>query len=138
MTKESMYRLPDILTSASSLTSLKVYNCMLPSSLRADVPNFKSLKVLWLNNVCLDPLVIKHLTASCPLLEDLIVEYCNGFKKSCGWLQNLKKAHFIYNGVNGFKRIDIEAPNLCEFHFCVSYMEGIGASATSVNMGLCK
>ncbi|GJV40279.1 F-box domain containing protein [Tanacetum coccineum] len=79
----STYHLPDILTSASSLTSLKVSHCMLPSSLMVKVANFKSLKVLQLNCVCLDPLVMKHLTASCPLLEELAVEYCYGFKKFC-------------------------------------------------------
>ncbi|PWA81243.1 F-box domain, Leucine-rich repeat domain, L domain-like protein [Artemisia annua] len=136
MIQGSTYRLPDILTSASSLTSLKVYHCMLPSSLMVEVANFKSLKVLQLNNVHLDPLVIKHLTASCPLLEELIVKFCYGLKKFCvyGQLQNLKKAHFFSKGE--FERIDIETPNLCEFQLCVGY--GKGRGATSVNLGLCK
>ncbi|GJZ12776.1 F-box domain containing protein [Tanacetum coccineum] len=110
----STYHMPDILTSASSLTSLKVSDCMLPSSLMVEVANFKSLKVLQLNCVRLDPLVMKHLTASCPLLEELIVEYCYGFKKFClyGRLQNLKKARFFYNGEKGFGGVDIEAPNM--------------------------
>ncbi|GJS56447.1 F-box domain containing protein, partial [Tanacetum coccineum] len=134
MINKRRYLLPDILTSASLLTFLKVSHCILPSSLMVDVPNFKSLKVLWLNDVRLDPLVIKHLTTSCPLLEELIVEYCNGFKKF--FVSGLKKAHFIYNRVKGFGRIDIEAPNLCEFKLCVRHVEGRGA--TSVNLGLCK
>nr|GEW79658.1 hypothetical protein [Tanacetum cinerariifolium] len=70
-----LYRLPNILSSVSTLTSLKISQCVvLPSSLMVGVVNFKSLKVLWLTSIPLDPLMIKHLTASCPLLEELVVD----------------------------------------------------------------
>ncbi|GJR73673.1 hypothetical protein Tco_0086038 [Tanacetum coccineum] len=78
---------------------------------------------------------MKHLTASCPLLEELAIEYCYGFKKFClyGLLQNLKKARFFYNGEKGFGGIDIEAPNICEFQ-----LGKVGRGAISVKLGLYK
>ncbi|GJS76755.1 F-box domain containing protein [Tanacetum coccineum] len=130
-----LYRLPNILSSVSTLTSLKISQCVvLPSSLMVGVVNFKSLKVLWLTSIPLDPLVIKHLTASCPLLEELVVDRCYGFKKFCvyGGLQSLKTLRFM--DYNGIETIDIEAPNLCE---CVLSV-GQGRSATSVILGPCK
>ncbi|PWA48615.1 F-box domain, Leucine-rich repeat domain, L domain-like protein [Artemisia annua] len=132
---QPMYRLRDMLSSASTLTSLQISDCvMLPSSLMVDVVNFKSLKALSLNRVPLNPLVIKHLTASCPLLQDLVVECCYGFKKFCVYGQNLKTLRFIdYNG-KGIEAIDIEAPNLCECLLSV----GQGRGATSVILGSCK
>ncbi|GKB08513.1 F-box domain containing protein [Tanacetum coccineum] len=130
-----LYRLPNILSSVSTLTSLKISQCVvLPSSLMVGVVNFKSLKVLWLTSIPLDPLVIKHLTASCPLLEELVVDRCYGLKKFCvyGGLQSLKTLRFM--DYNGIETIDIEAPNLCE---CVLSV-GQGRSATSVILGPCK
>ncbi|GKE86927.1 F-box domain containing protein [Tanacetum coccineum] len=99
----------------STLTSLKIsHSVVLPFSLT--VVNFKSLKKLWLHRVPLNPLVIKHLIDSCPLLEVLVVEWCNGLKKFYvqGRLQNLKILWFIRKNVDGVESIDIEAPNLCE------------------------
>ncbi|GKE11281.1 F-box domain containing protein, partial [Tanacetum coccineum] len=95
-----MYCLPNILSSVSTLTSLKISDCvMLPSSLMVGVVNFKSLNVLWLTRVHLNLHVIKRLSASCPLLEELVVEYNR----------------------------DIEAPNLCECLLSVG--QGRGATS---------
>ncbi|GJW47933.1 F-box domain containing protein [Tanacetum coccineum] len=133
----SIYRLPNILSSVSTLTELKISWCVvLPSSLMVGAVNFKSLKVLWLTSVALGPLVIKHLTASCPLLEELVVERCYGFMKFCvyGRLQNLKTLRFINRYENIIETIDIEAPNLCECFITLGHWRG----ATSVILGSCK
>lgn len=133
-----MYLLPDILSSVSTLTSLKISDrVMLPLSLMVDVVSLKSLKKLWLaDGVPLNPIVIKHLAASCPLLEVLVVEWCYGFKEFCvyGRLQNLKKLRLIDNNEEGVGSIDIEAPNLCECFLTVRE----GGGATSVTLGSCK
>ncbi|GJW52875.1 F-box domain containing protein [Tanacetum coccineum] len=126
-----MYCLPNILSSVSTLTSLKISDCvMLPSSLMVGVVNFKSLNVLWLTRVPLNQQVIKLLSASCPLLEELVVECCYGLMKFCvyGRLQNLKTLRFIDYNENGTETIDIKAPNLCECLLSV----GQGRGATSV------
>ncbi|PWA46394.1 F-box domain, Leucine-rich repeat domain, L domain-like protein [Artemisia annua] len=88
-----MYRVPvDILLSASSLKSLTVSKCEMPSSLMVDVVKFKYLKMLELERVPLNEEAIKRLTTICPLLEALIVKYCHGFKTfSVYGLQNLQK-----------------------------------------------
>nr|GEW94286.1 F-box domain, leucine-rich repeat domain, L domain-like protein [Tanacetum cinerariifolium] len=112
-----MYCLPNILSSMSTLKSLKISDCvMLPLSLMVGVVNFKSLKVLWLTRVPLNLPVIKQLSASCPLLEELVVECCYGLTEFCvhGQLQNLKTLRFSDYNENGTETIDIEAPNLCE------------------------
>ncbi|GJS76751.1 F-box domain containing protein [Tanacetum coccineum] len=131
-----MYCLPNILSSMSTLTSLKISDCvMLPSSLMVGVVNLKSLKVLGLTRVPLNLHVIKRLSAS-PLLEELVVECCYGLTEFCvdGRLQNLKKLRFIDYKKNGIETIDIEAPNLCECLLSV----GQGRGSTSVILDSCK
>ncbi|GKE78722.1 F-box domain containing protein [Tanacetum coccineum] len=76
----------------SSLTSLTMSQHVLPSSLMVDDANLNSLKVLRLNEVTLDALVIKNLTSSCPLLEKLIVENCN--VGELGFMQTVKDVTF--------------------------------------------
>ncbi|GJS97100.1 F-box domain containing protein [Tanacetum coccineum] len=104
-----------LVSSASSLTSLTIHRrCELPSSFLVDnVIKFKSLKRLKLKLVTnIDDNMIKHLTTSCPLLEELIVKYCHGLTRLCVYgLQNLQQVKFFFAG--GVERIDIEAPNLC-------------------------
>lgn len=77
------YRLPNILVSASSLTSLTLRSCKLPLSLMIDDVKFKSLKLLHFDDISIDEEVINFFTASSPLLEEFIVKYCRGFKKFC-------------------------------------------------------
>ncbi|XP_071708579.1 F-box/LRR-repeat protein At5g02910-like [Rutidosis leptorrhynchoides] len=105
------YRLPDILLSISSLTSLTIKQCDLPSSLIIDGVKFKSLKVLELVGVRINEEMINYLTTCCPLLERLYVLWCDGFTKFCVYgNQNLREVWIEY-GME-VKRIDIEAPNL--------------------------
>ncbi|GKA58051.1 F-box domain containing protein [Tanacetum coccineum] len=73
----TMLRLPNTLLCASPLTSLTLHKCQLPSSLMVGVVKFKSLRLL---------------SKNCPLLEEICLRYCYGFK-----------------------RIDVEAPNLSYF-----------------------
>lgn len=117
------YCVPNQLLSASSLTSLTLLGCELPSSLMVDPLKFKSLKLLHLEYLHLDEEVIKYLTTNCTLLEELIVKFCYGFKRFCVYgLQNLKKVEIV-SGVEfddpllcdtGVEIIDIEAPNLLD------------------------
>ncbi|GJX70311.1 F-box domain containing protein [Tanacetum coccineum] len=92
-----IFRLPDILLSVSSLTSLKLCN-------------YEE--------------VIKILTTSCPLLEELTVIDCSGFKRFCVYgLKNLQIVRFCYE--YGVERIDIEAPNLCFLLLSSSHEENV-------------
>ncbi|GJS31043.1 gypsy type transposase, partial [Tanacetum coccineum] len=129
-------RLPNLLLSASSLTSLTVSYCELPSWSMVVVVKFKSLKLLHLREVPLDEEVIKCLNASCPLLEKLNVEYGSGLKRLCIYgLQKLQKVRVHH--VNGLETVDIEAPNLRECH--ISFIDGRGRGAPpSLNLALCK
>ncbi|PWA48737.1 F-box domain, Leucine-rich repeat domain, L domain-like protein [Artemisia annua] len=107
-----MYRVPNTLLSTSSLTSLKICRCELPSSLMVDVVKFKSLKMLELEYVPLHDELIKRLTTSCPLLEKMIFKYCQGVKIFCVYgLENLQEVKIGFDdGV--LEVIDIDAPNL--------------------------
>ncbi|GJR42378.1 F-box domain containing protein [Tanacetum coccineum] len=107
-----MYRLPNTLLSASSLTSLKICGCELPSSLMVDDVKFKSLKMLELECVPLNDEVINRLTTSCPLLEKIHINYLEGVKKICVYgLQKLQEVKIEF-GDGILEIIDIDAPNL--------------------------
>ncbi|PWA99890.1 F-box domain, Leucine-rich repeat domain, L domain-like protein [Artemisia annua] len=128
-----MYRLPNIVLSVSSLTSLKIGNCELPSSLMVDDVRFKSLERLFLEKVPINEEMIKCLTTSCPLLKYFTVKDCYGFKRfSVYGHQYLQKVWIYYN--HTVERIDIEAPNLC--HLLLMDWEGEGTP--SINLASCK
>ncbi|PWA73683.1 F-box domain, Leucine-rich repeat domain, L domain-like protein [Artemisia annua] len=128
-----MYRMPNKLLFASSLTSLMLCNCELPSSIMVDVVNFKSLKMLHLDSVRLNEDAIKRLIIGCPLLEELIVDFCYGFKRFCVYgLQHLLLVDMCFNGE--LERIDIDAPNIR--YLILADFEGRGAP--SMNMALCN
>ncbi|KAM0067896.1 putative leucine-rich repeat domain superfamily, F-box-like domain superfamily [Helianthus debilis subsp. tardiflorus] len=126
----SKYRLPDILLSVSGLESLTIRGCYLPSSFMLDVVHFKSLIQLKLENVPMDDEVIKHLTASCPLLQNFEIRWCHGFKRFCH--QNLRKVWIYYNV--RVERIDIEAPNLS--YLFIEDRDGRGAPR--MNLASCR
>ena len=129
-----MYRVSNKLVSASSLTSLTLHGCELPSSLMVDTIKFKSLKLLKLKYVRIDEKMIKHLTTSCPLLEELTLKICPGdISRLCVYgLQNLQRLKFNMAGV--IDKIDIEAPNLCFLHL-TTHMVG---RAPCFNVASCK
>ncbi|XP_071707698.1 F-box/LRR-repeat protein 13-like isoform X2 [Rutidosis leptorrhynchoides] len=107
----SRYRLPDVILSISSLTSLTIKHCDLPSSLMVDGVKFKSLKLLKLVGVRIDEKIINYLANCCTLLEKLYLIFCDGFTKFCVYgHQNLRDVRIAYH--KEVERIDIEAPNL--------------------------
>ena len=126
------YHLPNqLFLSASSLTSLKLCACEFPLSLMADQLRFNSLKLLCLQYLHLDDEGIKYLTYNCPLLEELVVKFCNGFKRICVYgLQNLQKVKIDCL----VEIIDIEAPNLCD----VCVVNRGCSEAPNMNLASCK
>ncbi|KAK1440523.1 hypothetical protein QVD17_06351 [Tagetes erecta] len=127
------YRLPNMLLSVSMLKSLTIHGCHLPSSLMVDGVRFKSLIKLSLENVSIDDEVIKYLTTSCPLLQELKITSCEGLKRFCVYgHQNLQKVGVYYK--TRVERIDIEAPNL--FFLLVADLDRRGAPV--MNVALCK
>ncbi|GJU35098.1 F-box domain containing protein [Tanacetum coccineum] len=130
-----IFCLPDILLSVSSLTSLKLCNCEWPSSLMVIGMRFKSLKLLSLEYLLLDEEVIKILTTSCPLLEELTVRYCSGFKRFCIYgLKNHQIVQFFYE--HGVERIDIAAQNLSFLLLSSSHEKNV--TLPCVNVASCK
>ncbi|PWA45704.1 F-box domain, Leucine-rich repeat domain, L domain-like protein [Artemisia annua] len=94
----SRYRVPNQLLSATSLTSLELRGCALSTSSLVDVVKFKSLKQLYLDYVTLNDGMIKCLITGCPLLEELTVHNCYGFKKLHVYgLKNLQKVDLRYH-----------------------------------------
>ncbi|XP_076941876.1 putative F-box/LRR-repeat protein At3g58880 [Bidens hawaiensis] len=129
----SNYRLPNTLLSVSVLESLTIRGCELPSSLMLDAVKFKSLIELKLESVSIDDEAIKHLTTSCPRLEEFHIVSCDGFKNVCVYgLRNLQVVWIDYDTV--VERIDIDAPNLL-FLF-ITDIYGIGAP--QMNLASCK
>ncbi|KAK1440525.1 hypothetical protein QVD17_06353 [Tagetes erecta] len=107
------YRLPNILSTVSMLESLAINGCYLPSSFMVNALQFKSLIRLKLQYISIDDEVIKYLNTSCPLLQDLEIRRCNGFKIVCvTGHQNLQNVTIAHN--TQVERIHIEAPNLSE------------------------
>ena len=127
-----MFRLPNTLLSASSLTSLSLCKCELPSSLMVGAVKFKSLKLLSLWILPIEEGVIEFLTESCPFLEEIFLNSCYGFKTFCVKRHhNLQKVE-IYGG-SRLERIDVDAPNLSYF-----LLESNKDKAPSLFMGSCK
>nr|GEX04297.1 F-box domain, leucine-rich repeat domain, L domain-like protein [Tanacetum cinerariifolium] len=128
-----IYGVPNILLSASSLTSLTLSGCELPSSLMVYFVKFKSLKYLALKWVRLNEEVIEHITTSCPFLEELKVRYCHGFERFYVYgLLNLKQAEVCFR--REVERIDIEAPNIC--HLVLMDIDERGVP--SMNVASCQ
>ncbi|GKB13370.1 F-box domain containing protein [Tanacetum coccineum] len=128
-------RVPNILLTATSLTSLTLSYCVLPLSLMVDhAVKFKCLKLLCLKGITLNEDVIKRLTTSCPLLEELIVKHCYGLNRFCVYgLLNLRQVEFCFRPE--VERIDIDAPNLC--FICLNDC-GKTRSPPSMNLASCK
>ncbi|GJZ40508.1 F-box domain containing protein [Tanacetum coccineum] len=130
---QKIYRVPNILLSASSLTFLTLSGCELPSSLMVYFVKFKSLKYLALKWVRLNEEVIEHITTSCPFLEELKVKYCHGFERFYVYgLPNLKQAEVCFRCE--VERIDIEAPNIC--HLVLMDIDERGVP--SMNVASCQ
>ncbi|GKB87258.1 F-box domain containing protein [Tanacetum coccineum] len=111
-----LLRLPNTLLSASSLTSLTLHKCELPSSLMDDDVKFKSLRLLSLSHIPIDEGVIEYLTKGCPILEEIYLRYCSGFKTFCVKRhQNLLKVDIYCHSRFLLERIDVDAPNLIYF-----------------------
>ncbi|PWA83583.1 F-box domain, Leucine-rich repeat domain, L domain-like protein [Artemisia annua] len=127
----SMFRLSNTLLSASSLISLTLYKCELPSSLIGGVVKFKSLKLLSLAKLPIEEGAIEYLTKSSPVLEEIFLKCCYGFKTFCVKRHNLQKVE-IYHGIR-LERIDVDAPNLSYF-----LLESNKEKAPSLFMGSCK
>nr|XP_043637526.1 putative F-box/LRR-repeat protein At5g02930 [Erigeron canadensis] len=130
---QQMYRLPSQRLYASSLLSLTIHSCELPSSLMFDTFTIPSLKILSLEQVPIyNDEVITYLTANCPVLEDLELEFCYGFKRICvNAHQTLQKVQIGCSGP--IDKIDIQAPN-------ISYLL-VDASAwepTCMNLASCE
>ncbi|GJT89211.1 putative ribonuclease H-like domain-containing protein [Tanacetum coccineum] len=110
------FHLPTTLLSASSLTSLRLHKCELPSSLMVGVVKLKSLRLLTLSCLRLDEGVIEYLTKGCPFLEEICLAGCYGFKTFCVKRhQNLLKVEILCDRTFLLERIDVEAPNLSYF-----------------------
>ncbi|PWA71546.1 F-box domain, Leucine-rich repeat domain, L domain-like protein [Artemisia annua] len=130
-----MYHVPNIFLSASSLTSLTLCYCEIPSSFMVDAVKFKSLKLLHLKSVRLNEEVITSFTTSCPLLEEFIVIYCYGLKRF--WVYghlNLRQVEIQFRPE--IDRIDIDAPNLC--FLCLYDFNSERGAPPSMNLASCK
>ncbi|KAM0067898.1 putative leucine-rich repeat domain superfamily [Helianthus debilis subsp. tardiflorus] len=128
----SKYRLPNILLSVSVLKTLVICGCKLPSSLMFDAVKFKALIKLSLVSVPIDDEVIKHLTTSCPLLQEFEIDSC-GLQRVCVYgHQNLQSVYIQCNAA--VERIDIEAPNL----YSLRIINEDGTGAPQMNLASCK
>ncbi|PWA40667.1 F-box domain, Leucine-rich repeat domain, L domain-like protein [Artemisia annua] len=126
-----MFRLPNTLLSASSLTSLTLHTCELPSSLMVGVVKFKSLKLLSLTELPVDEGVIEYLTKSCPILEEIFLKSCYGFKTFCVKRHhNLQKVEIYCR--SRLERIDVDAPNIGYFP-----LENDKTKAPSMSLASC-
>ncbi|XP_076885897.1 uncharacterized protein LOC143535561 [Bidens hawaiensis] len=128
------YQLPNVLLSVSALKSLTISGCELPSSFMLDVVKFKSLSFLKLSDVHINDEVIKYFTTSCPLLQVVHINHCNGLDNFCVYgHQNLRDVRIDYK--TPVKRIDIEAPNLSELFIANCDERG---RAPRMNVASCK
>ncbi|MFS7955120.1 putative leucine-rich repeat domain superfamily, F-box-like domain superfamily [Helianthus anomalus] len=128
------YRLPNILLSVSTLTSLTICGCDLPSSFMLDAVRFRSLIQLRLEKVLIYDEVITYLATSCPLLQVIQIRCCPGFIRFCvHGHQNLQQVKIQYT-TTPVERLDIEAPNLSSLWIVDAY----GRGAPLMNLVSCK
>ncbi|TXG69039.1 hypothetical protein EZV62_003974 [Acer yangbiense] len=73
-----LYTLPRSIFTAKSVTTLNIFGCKLVQL--CDGIRLHSLKSLTLNEVCINEECLQKLTAQCPLLEDLVLSHCLGFR----------------------------------------------------------
>lgn len=76
--EDTPYTLPPIIFSAKLLTTLRLSGCKLEHP--SDTIRFHSLTKLRLDRVCLSGEIVQKLISECPLLEDLLISKCWGFK----------------------------------------------------------
>ncbi|KAK0591804.1 hypothetical protein LWI29_008461 [Acer saccharum] len=118
-----IYTLPQILFSAESMNTIKLRGCKLelPSK---NIIRLHSLKSLTLKEVCIQEETIQKLTGGqCPLLEDLSLRECWGFKRiyitEAHKLKTIKIRAPVELGT-----ISIHAPSLQLFKLGYSGLQG--------------
>nr|GEV58893.1 ankyrin repeat-containing domain, PGG domain protein [Tanacetum cinerariifolium] len=110
--------------------------CELPSSLMVGAVKFKSLKLLSLTKLLIEEAMLEYLNKSCPILEEIYLRCCYGFKTFCVKRhQNLLKVEIYCGERLLLETIDVEAPNLSYFHL---ESDKYKDKAPSMFMGSCK
>ncbi|KAK2980450.1 hypothetical protein RJ640_028858 [Escallonia rubra] len=127
------YAWPQAIFTTSRLTELRLRGCKLEHVDGNGAIKCHALRILHLLNVDTDKLAIQNLISSCPLIQELCIEYCEGWERiQIGNLHNLKKLE-VSTYIDQI--IDINAPSLESFKYracknasCVPELSGIRTS----------
>ncbi|KAL5757862.1 hypothetical protein ACOSP7_020473 [Xanthoceras sorbifolium] len=109
------YTLPQILFNAKSVITLNLGGCNLeqpPDSMR-----LHSLKIVTLTQVCISAEMLQKLTSqcTCPLLEELYLSDCQGFKHICVVKACKLKIISICGSPDELERVEISVLSLQQF-----------------------
>ncbi|KAK9690022.1 hypothetical protein RND81_09G099000 [Saponaria officinalis] len=106
--------LPVSVMSGSSITVLNLYGCILPTSkIKVDLPKLQKLS---LKNMNIPLTFLVHLFSCCPLIDDLRLIECSGFKTLSISVSSKLKRLDVHK-CEGLKTIVIETPKLQSFWY---------------------
>ncbi|XP_024969999.1 F-box/FBD/LRR-repeat protein At5g44980 isoform X1 [Cynara cardunculus var. scolymus] len=109
--KKRHYMLPNIVLTAKTLTSLKLYGCKLDGKGVIDLRNLKELSI---KNAYVNADVIQGFVQGCPLVEDLRLVHCTGIGRlQISTLHKLSRVEL--HECHGLVCVHIELPSLLRF-----------------------
>lgn len=109
------YSMPDAIFAAKSVTVLKLFGCNVKLE-ESFCIKLHSLQKLALKEVQMDDHLLRRIVTCCPLIEDISLRFCWGFKKIQVFeLLRLKKFE-IYSHLSKPESVEIKSPSLESFH----------------------
>ncbi|XP_011008449.1 PREDICTED: F-box/LRR-repeat protein At4g14103-like [Populus euphratica] len=109
------YNMPDAIFAAKSVFVLKLFGCNVKLE-ESFCIKLHSLQKLALKEVQMDDHLLRRIVTCCPLIEDISLRFCWGFKKIQVFeLLRLKKFE-IYSHLSKPESVEIKSPSLESFH----------------------
>ncbi|KAK2654822.1 hypothetical protein Ddye_014678 [Dipteronia dyeriana] len=127
-----LYTLPQSIFTAKSVTTLNIFGCKLVQL--CESIRLHSLKSLTLREVCINEECLQKLTTQCPLLEDLVLSNCLGFRRI--YVVNACKLKIIniFELPKDLQSIKIVVPSLQQFILKCNYLRVV---PTVIDMAEC-
>ncbi|KAL4583743.1 hypothetical protein LXL04_008326 [Taraxacum kok-saghyz] len=109
--KKRLYKLPNFILTANTLTSLRLYGCTFDNEANIDLQNLKQLSI---KKSYVNTDVIQSFIRGCPLVEDLRLVHCTGI--GCLHISTLVKLTKVeLHECHGLVLVNIELSSLLSF-----------------------
>lgn len=107
---DTPYTLPQSIFYAKSVTVLNIVRCKLENV--SDIVRFNYLRKLSLDKVFINEEMVQKLSSESPLLEEMFLSECWGFKRLC--VSKALKLKIMSIGSDELESVEVVAPNLQE------------------------